>query len=362
MRRYRCRISGERPLLIAEVISFVVSPTQDRIVYRMATGERPPELYLTTLDGSWQRQLTQLQDAFAANVTYSPQEAIWFESFDGTPVQGWLTKPNPYEPGETYPLVLTVHGGPHGAYHHGISWVTQKLAEGGYGVLQINPRGSVGYGQAFADGTLNDWGGGDYRDLMTGVDYAVAQNDWVDGDRLAVFGYSYGGYMADWIVTQTDRFGAAVAGGCGIATACDRGVAEPTARFAYTEVKIGFLAAVVLTFLTRRVPGHVARRMLLAPEMINGERAVTIGLADELVPEGEARRAAVELARSVVAKASGSALAATKALLNETVGLGWREALHAAAEANVRQRMEPECALGVRSFLETKTTPDWLDE
>jgi methylglutaconyl-CoA hydratase len=156
--------------------------------------------------------------------------------------------------------------------------------------------------------------------------------------------------------------GAAVAGGCGIATACDLVVAEPTARFAYTEVKIGFLAAVVLTFLTRRVPGHVARRMLLDPEMINGERAVTIGLADELVPEGEARRAAVELARSVVAKASGSALAATKALLNETVGLGWREALHAAAEANVRQRMEPDCARGVRSFLETKTTPDWLDE
>jgi methylglutaconyl-CoA hydratase len=156
--------------------------------------------------------------------------------------------------------------------------------------------------------------------------------------------------------------GAAVAGGCGLATACDFVVAEPAARFAYTEVKIGFLAAVVLTFLTRRVPGHVARRMLLDPEMIGGEQAVAIGLADELAAEGEALETAVKLARSVCAKASGSALAATKALLNETVGLGWREALHAAAEANVRQRMDPECARGVRSFLETKTTPDWLDE
>ncbi len=214
---FRVPVQGGEMLPIvtgdAEVISFAVSPTQDRIVYRMATGERPPELYLTTLDGSWHRQLTQLQDAFAENVTYSPQESIWFESFDGTQVQGWLTKPNPYEPGQAYPLVLTVHGGPHGAYRHGISWVTQKLAENGYGVLQINPRGSVGYGQAFADGTLNDWGGGDYRDLMAGVDYVVGQNAWVDGDRLAVFGYSYGGYMADWIVTQTDRFGAVVAGG-----------------------------------------------------------------------------------------------------------------------------------------------------
>lgn len=156
--------------------------------------------------------------------------------------------------------------------------------------------------------------------------------------------------------------GAAVAGGCGLATACDLVVAEPAARFAYTEVKIGFLAAVVLTFLTRRVSGHVARRMLLDPEMIDGERAVAIGLADELTARGEALNTAVELAQSVCSKASGSALAATKALLNETVGLGWREALHAAADANVRQRIDPECARGVRSFLETKTTPDWLDE
>ncbi|MFV2072440.1 MAG: enoyl-CoA hydratase/isomerase family protein [Thermoanaerobaculales bacterium] len=156
--------------------------------------------------------------------------------------------------------------------------------------------------------------------------------------------------------------GAAVAGGCGLATACDLVVAEPGARFAYTEVKIGFLAAVVLTFLTRRVPGHVARRMLLDPEMIDGERAVALGLADELAPEGQALECAMALARSVCAKASPSALTATKALLNDAVGLGWREALEIAAEANVRQRAHPECARGVRSFLEHKTTPNWLDE
>lgn len=156
--------------------------------------------------------------------------------------------------------------------------------------------------------------------------------------------------------------GAAIAGGCGLATACDLVVAEPGARFAYTEVKIGFLAAIVLTFLPRRVPGHVARRMLLDPEMVAGARAVEIGLADELAAEGEAVEAATTLARSVCAKASPSALAATKRLLNETVGLGWSEALATAAEANVRQRMHPECALGVRAFLEEKKTPDWLDE
>ena len=156
--------------------------------------------------------------------------------------------------------------------------------------------------------------------------------------------------------------GAAIAGGCGLATACDLVVAEPDARFAYTEVKIGFLAAMVLTFLTRRVAGHVARQMLLNPEMIDGSTAVEMGLADELTAAGESQRTAVVLARAVCAKASPSALAATKALLNETVGLGWQEAMAAAAEANVRQRMHPECRRGVRAFLETKKTPDWLDD
>jgi methylglutaconyl-CoA hydratase len=156
--------------------------------------------------------------------------------------------------------------------------------------------------------------------------------------------------------------GAAVAGGCGLATACDLVVAEPGARFAYTEVKIGFLAAMVLTFLTRRVPGHVARRMLLDPEMVDGARAVELGLADELAAEGESLSTAVVLAQAVCAKASPSALSATKALLNQTVGLGWQEAMEAAAEANLRQRMHPECRRGVRTFLETKKTPDWLDD
>jgi methylglutaconyl-CoA hydratase len=156
--------------------------------------------------------------------------------------------------------------------------------------------------------------------------------------------------------------GAAVAGGCGLATACDFVVAEPGAQFAYTEVKIGFLAAIVLTFLPRRVSGHVARRMLLDPEMMDGVRAVEIGLADELASEGEALTAAISLAQSVCAKASPSALAATKKLLNETVGLGWRQALEVAASANVSQRMHPECVRGVRAFLEKKRTPDWLED
>ncbi len=156
--------------------------------------------------------------------------------------------------------------------------------------------------------------------------------------------------------------GAAVAGGCGLATACDFVVAEPSARFAYTEVRIGFIPALVSTFLTRRVPGHLARRLLLDPEHLDGRRAVQIGLADELADEGRALARARELALDICRKASPAAIAATKALLNETVGLSWRKALEKASTANARQRLHPECRRGVRTFLETKSTPDWLDD
>jgi dipeptidyl aminopeptidase/acylaminoacyl peptidase len=87
----------------------------------------------------------------------------------------------------------------------------QVYAARGYGVLYLNPRGSNGYGQKFSDGTINEWGGGDYRDLMAGVDEALKRNNWIDSNRLAVTGGSYGGFMTNWIVTQTPRFRAAVA-------------------------------------------------------------------------------------------------------------------------------------------------------
>lgn len=156
--------------------------------------------------------------------------------------------------------------------------------------------------------------------------------------------------------------GAAVAGGCGLATACDLVVADRSARFAYTEVKIGFIPALVSTFLTRRVTGRVARRLFLDPEMLDVDRAASLGLVDEIVEEGTAVEHARRLALSICRKASPAAIAATKRFLNDTVYPGWRKALAAAAEANALQRRHPECRLGVRTFLDHKRTPDWLDE
>jgi methylglutaconyl-CoA hydratase len=156
--------------------------------------------------------------------------------------------------------------------------------------------------------------------------------------------------------------GAAVAGGCGLATACDVVVAGPRARFAYTEVRIGFIPALVSTFLTRRVSGGTARRLLLDPHMLSAAQALEIGLVDDLAEEGREVEYALEVAERIARTASPAALAATKALLLDTVGLPWREALSHAARANAIQRVHPECRRGVRAFLETKSTPDWIEE
>jgi dipeptidyl aminopeptidase/acylaminoacyl peptidase len=139
-----------------------------------------------------------------------PPEQFWFKSFDGLRVQGWLLKPAGWREDRKYPMILSIHGGPHGMYGWAFNPTFQIYAARGYAVVYLNPRGSNGYGQKFSDGTLNEWGGGDYRDLMLGVDEALRKYPWVDRDRLGVTGGSYGGFMTNWIITQTPRFKAAV--------------------------------------------------------------------------------------------------------------------------------------------------------
>ena len=138
-----------------------------------------------------------------------PQE-FRFKTFDGTETQAWLIKPAGWREDRRYPLILSIHGGPHGMYGYGFNANFQVFAARGYAVLYLNPRGSNGYGQRFSDGTINEWGGGDYRDLMAGVDEALRKFPWVDQNRLGVTGGSYGGFMTNWTITQTSRFKAAV--------------------------------------------------------------------------------------------------------------------------------------------------------
>ncbi len=150
-------------------------------------------------------------DSFISSLTLVDPVSFSFKSFDGTTVQGWLMKPVGWREGVRYPLILGIHGGPHGMYGYSFNPTFQAYAARGYAVLYLNPRGSSGYGQKFSDGTLREWGGGDYRDLMFGVDEALRRFQWIDADRMGITGGSYGGFMTNWIVTQTQRFKAAVA-------------------------------------------------------------------------------------------------------------------------------------------------------
>ena len=170
----------------------------------------PDELYTARQDGSAERRLTGVNDAFLAGLTLMPVERLTYKGADGWDVDGFLVKPVGWQPGKSYPLVLSIHGGPAGQY--GVDWYHefQVYASKGWAVFFTNPRGSTGYGIKFERGIFNEWGGKDYLDIMKGLDAVLAANPWIDQEKLGVTGGSYGGYMTNWIVGHTDRFKAAV--------------------------------------------------------------------------------------------------------------------------------------------------------
>ncbi len=153
--------------------------------------------------------------------------------------------------------------------------------------------------------------------------------------------------------------GSCVAGGCGLATAHDYVVASSTARFMYSEVRIGFVAALVATFLPLRVKGRDLRELLLDPQFMTAEEALEIGLVNRVVSEDDLESAAVELAGGILGRASSESIARTKGLLLATVGLGLPEALEHAAAVNAASRATADCKHGIATFLETKKSPRW---
>ncbi|MFO8060612.1 MAG: S9 family peptidase [Bacillota bacterium] len=158
------------------------------------------------------RQLTFTNEWLNAEVLLSEPEEIEFAGAEGKTIQGWVMMPvsdsRQNDDGE-YPMILEIHGGPHGAYGQGYYHEFHLLTALGYAVLYVNPHGSLGYGQQFNAATHCDWGGKDYRDLMCAVDHVLRELP-LDPGRLGVTGGSFGGYMTNWIVSQTDRFRAAV--------------------------------------------------------------------------------------------------------------------------------------------------------
>jgi dipeptidyl aminopeptidase/acylaminoacyl peptidase len=188
-----------------------VSVVGDRIAYVASTPGTAGDIHVATLGGREQRRITDL--ALTDVELLAPVERE-FTAPDGTTVHGFVLRdPAATAPG---PLLLDAHGGPHNAWaptFDGVHLYHQVLAAAGWTVLTLNVRGSDGYGESFYTAVVGGWGTADLDDFLAPVDALVAEGT-ADPDRLAVCGYSYGGYTACWLPTQTDRFAAAVAGGC----------------------------------------------------------------------------------------------------------------------------------------------------
>jgi dipeptidyl aminopeptidase/acylaminoacyl peptidase len=179
----------------------------------LGTPQRPGDLYHLDAERGALTLLWAPNEPVFEELALGGVEEFWYPSFDGTRIQAWLVKPPDFDPAKRYPLLLEIHGGPHTAYGHGFFHEFHHLAGAGYLVLYTNPRGSTTYGDAFADCIQYRFPGDDARDLMAGVD-AVLARGCVDPARLGVTGGSGGGLLTNWLVTQTDRFAAAVTQRC----------------------------------------------------------------------------------------------------------------------------------------------------
>jgi len=176
--------------------------------------DRPVEPFLSPVDRFRAVPLARVQDA--TSMTVARSEVIEWKAPDGKAIEGILTYPVGYRAGTRAPLLVVVHGGPAGVFVRSFigtpsPYPVAGFAERGYAVLRCNVRGSSGYGHDFRNANFRDWGGGDYQDILSGVDALVALGI-ADPERLGIMGWSYGGYMTSWVITQTRRFKAASVG------------------------------------------------------------------------------------------------------------------------------------------------------
>jgi len=174
----------------------------------------PPEAFVSATSSVAPVQVSSAQTV--AMLPLGRSEVVRWTSNDGTPVEGLLSYPTGYQEGGRIPLLVVIHGGPTGVFTQSFisssgAYPLAAFTERGYAVLRANPRGSSGYGKEFRYANYGDWGGGDYQDIMTGVD-ALIDRGIADPDRMGVMGWSYGGYMTSWVITQTNRFKAASVG------------------------------------------------------------------------------------------------------------------------------------------------------
>lgn len=196
-------IAGQR-----QVTELSISRDGTQLAFTATDPTTPTEVFVCHADGTGERQLTELNRDWTSEVALSQPQRLRYERA-GFALDCWVMKPYSFTPGKRYPALLNIHGGPHMRYGHTFLDEFQVYTGAGYVVIYINPRGSQGYGEAFSLAVVGDWGGGDYADIMAGLDEALRSCDSIDPERLGVMGGSYGGYLTSWSVGHTQRFKAA---------------------------------------------------------------------------------------------------------------------------------------------------------
>jgi dipeptidyl aminopeptidase/acylaminoacyl peptidase len=187
------------------------------LYYTKATIGAPAEVWSHTMGNDedalytphpMPEQITHMNDASLSQIDMQPLEAFTFKGANDEEVQGFMVKPPGFDPTKKYPLKFLIHGGPQGAWGNEWTyrWNAELFAANGYVVVMINFHGSTGYGQKFTDSISGDWGGKPYLDLMKGLDYVEKKFPFIEKNREAALGASYGGYMANWLLGHTDRF------------------------------------------------------------------------------------------------------------------------------------------------------------
>ncbi len=183
--------------------------TDGKLAVQIGSPTRSDDLYL--VQGSEERQLTDFNSVIYEECLVAPCQRLTYVGDQGWDIDGWLLTPPDWDGQTPLPTVLLIHGGPHGVYGSCFAFQAQIQASNGIAVFYANPRGSQSYGQDFAYAVVGDWGGADYRDLMLGIDHLIATGV-ADAERLGIMGWSYGGFMSSWTITQTNRFKAALPG------------------------------------------------------------------------------------------------------------------------------------------------------
>jgi dipeptidyl aminopeptidase/acylaminoacyl peptidase len=186
------------------------SMAKNTLAYALATPSDQGEMYLSTGGGA-ARKVTDLNASVLKGIPIAEVEAFTFVSSDNKfDVEAFLTKPVNLDPSKKYPLIVNIHGGPHGQQGPAFNFRNQVYAARGWATLMVNYRGSTGYGQTFADAVFGDQNGNEGQDVLFGVSAALRRYPWIDRDRLGVEGTSYGGQLSTWLITQTNIFRAAI--------------------------------------------------------------------------------------------------------------------------------------------------------